>query len=84
MDEPRAHLVYLRSGGVLLVKRPGADWRALQDEIDGYMTSLGPWTAEEVAGHFALDYGDDDARWPLTRRAIADFMASPGSTVLEA
>jgi hypothetical protein len=84
MAEPRAHLVFLRSDRLPIVKRPEADWRQLQDEYADYMASLGPWTAEEIAGHFALDYGTDDGRWPFTRRAIADFMRSPGPLVLEA
>lgn len=83
MVEPRAHLVFLRSGRLLIVKRPETDWRQLQDDYADYMASLGPWTAEEIGAHFALDYGNDDGRWPFTRRAIADFMRSPGSTILE-
>jgi hypothetical protein len=83
MDEPQAHLVFLRPAGLLLVKRPDADWRQLQYEYPDFMTSLGPWTADEIAGYFALDYTEDDARWPFTRRAIAEFMRSPGSLVLD-
>ena len=83
MDEPRAHLVFLRPDGLLLVKRPDADWRQLQDEYAEYVASLGPWTAAEVAEYFALDYTEDDARWPFTRRAIAEFMQSPGRLVLD-
>ena len=79
----RAHLVFLRPDGLLLVKRPEADWRQLQDEYAEYMASLGPWTADEIAEHFALDYGEDDSRWPLTRRAIADFMQAPDAAVLK-
>jgi hypothetical protein len=70
------HLVFLRAGGVLLVKRPDWDWRRLQDEFEDYMTSLGPWTAHDIAEHFALDYGEDDRRWPFRRSAIEAFMSS--------
>jgi hypothetical protein len=48
------------------------------------MASLGPWTAEEIAGHFALDYGADDSGWPFTRRAIDEFMGSPDAVVMGA
>jgi hypothetical protein len=82
MDEPRAHLVFLRPGGLLIVKRPDAGWRQLQDDYQDYMASLGPWTAGEIAEHFALDYTEDDSRWPFTRRAITEFMLSPVSLVL--
>ena len=80
----RAHLVFLRPDGLLLVKRPNADWRQLQDEYADYMASLGPWTAGEIAEHFALDYGEDDSRWPFTRRAIGEFMEAPGVLALSA
>ncbi len=83
MGEPRAHLVFLRPDGLLIVKRPEAHWRQLQDEYPAYMTSLGPWTACEIAEYFALDYTEDDARWPFARRAIAEFMQSPGLLVLD-
>ena len=56
VNEPRAHLVFLRTGGLLLVKRPETDWRQLQDEYAEYMASLGPWTAADIAEHFTLDY----------------------------
>lgn len=83
MDEPRAHLAYLRPDHLLMVKRPDVSWRQLQDEYAEYMTSLGPWTAGEIEQHFASDYGDDDRRWPFSRRAIREFMASPELLVLE-
>jgi hypothetical protein len=43
-----------------------------------YMTSLGPWSAEEIASYFADDYTGDDSRWPFSRQDIADFFASSG------
>ncbi len=71
-----AHLVFLRSGRMLLVKRPDADWRQLQDDYSDYMTSLGPWTGDEIASYFTDDYTDDDSKWPLSRQAIMEFFAS--------
>jgi hypothetical protein len=82
-DEPLAHLVFLRRGAVLLVKRPDADWRELQDEYDDYMASLGPWSEADICEHFALDYGEHDNRWPFTRAAVGEFMRAAGSVVLE-
>lgn len=78
-----AHLVFLRSGGMLLVKKPQADWRQLQNEYGDYMTSLGPWSEAQILGYFPLDYGQDDAGWPFRRRAITEFMRSSDSLVLE-
>lgn len=74
-QQTRAHLVFLRSNRLLLVKRPVADWRQLQDDYSDYMTSLGPWTAYEIASYFMLDYTDDDSRWPFTRREIKEFFS---------
>jgi hypothetical protein len=76
-------LLFLRPGGLLIVKRPEVDWRQLQAEYADYMASLGPWTTPEIAGYFALDYGEDDSRWPFARRAITEFMQSPQARVLE-
>ena len=84
MNPERAHLVLLKPDGLLLVKRPDIGWQQLQDEYVGYMTSLGPWTAKEIMEYFILDYGEDDARWPLTRRSIADFMRATDVLVLKA
>ncbi|MGE3251316.1 MAG: hypothetical protein AB7J28_07670 [Hyphomonadaceae bacterium] len=35
------HLV-ITEAGLFLVKRPGATWRTLQGEFEGYKTSMGP------------------------------------------
>lgn len=69
------HLVYLRSGPVLLTRKPYADWREIQDEWDDYMTSLGPWTAEDVVEFFRDDFGDE-AHWPFSAGEVAAFAAS--------
>ena len=76
MNPDRAHLVFLRSGRILLFKRPDADWRQLQDKYSDYMMSLGPWNGDEIASYFTDDYTDDDSKWPFSRRAITDFFAS--------
>ncbi|MBI1322853.1 hypothetical protein GC170_06675 [bacterium] len=61
-EQPLAHLVFLRRSSVLLVKRPEADWRQLQDEYDEYMTSLGPWPEADICEYFSIEYGPDDRR----------------------
>ena len=69
------HLIYLRSGPVLLSRKPYTDWREIQDEWDDYMTSLGPWTAEDVVEFFREDFRDE-ADWPFTAGEVAAFAAS--------
>jgi hypothetical protein len=70
------YLIYLRSGPMLLSRKPYADWREIQDEWDDYMTSLGPWTVEDVVGFFEQQYGSDERRWPFTAGVVAAFAAS--------
>ena len=76
IDPGRAHLVFLRSGEVVMTRRVYADWREIQDELDGFMTSLGPWTEDELTGFLENQYGADEARWPFTRADVAAFMRS--------
>ena len=75
-----AYLIFLRSG-IVVSKRPYADWRAIQDDYEDYKASLGPWTAAEIADYFAMDYSDDDARWPFSRRELSDFFGSGEHTL---
>jgi hypothetical protein len=84
IHQDTAHVVFLRSSRLLLVKRPDADWRQLQDDYTDYMTSLGPWTAFEIALYFSDDYGDDDSKWPFSKWVIADFFSSTNKTEIEA
>jgi hypothetical protein len=82
-NEPRAHLIYLSPAGVLLVKRPDADWRQLQGEYEGFITSFGPWSAEDIIEHFARHDGGDDSHWPFEQSLITRFMAEPNWIELE-
>ena len=74
--DPLFHLIFLRAGAVLLSRKPYADWREIQDEWDDYMTSLGPWTEEDVVDFFQQQYGLDERRWPFTVKAVRAFAAS--------
>lgn len=55
------HLVFLEHA-LLLVKRPGADWRALQDEFADYKASLGPWRLADAVVWLGEEYGEDAGR----------------------
>jgi hypothetical protein len=61
-DNAIYHLVFLRAGPVLLVRRPDPDWSRLQDEFPDFMTSLGPMTADEATEWLAEEYGADEQR----------------------
>lgn len=60
-DKPVYHIVFLKRA-MLVARRPGADWRALQDEFLDYKTSLGPWALAQVAAWLAEKYGPDAER----------------------
>lgn len=80
-DDPgdaACHIVITDEAELYLVKRPGADWRALQDEFPTYTTSLGPYDI-----HAVMDMVE--AEWPdiFAARAadIAAFNASADTTL---
>ncbi|HYP54596.1 MAG TPA: hypothetical protein VEQ42_13685 [Pyrinomonadaceae bacterium] len=77
------HLIYLRPDGLLVSKKPYAGWREIQDEYDEYMTSLGPFTEDELLDFLAEEYGGDAAAWGFTREALRAF-AESSDAVLEA
>jgi len=77
------HIVFLRDA-LLLTKKHYLSWREIQDAFDDYMTSLGPWSAEDVTSFFEIDYGQDDASWPLSRQDIADLIASDRDELISA
>lgn len=70
MTERPFHIVITRSR-FLLARRPGADWRALQDEHPDFMASLGPYDLEEALEMIGME-------WPeilLREREIRAFAA---------
>ena len=72
---PAAHLIYLRSGRVIISRERYADWREMQDEYEDYMTSLGPFSEEGLLEFLSDEYGDE-SRWAFTAREIRVFMNS--------
>lgn len=65
------HLVVLKDGTLLLVKRPAADWRALQNEFEEYQTSLGPFDFDEAMGAVEQEWPDIYSMRAATMRAFA-------------
>lgn len=73
---PGLYLIYLRGKpGLVLSKGPPRDWREVQDEYADYMTSLGPWSADDVVDFFAADLGGPSG-WPFSARQVREFVAS--------
>jgi hypothetical protein len=69
------HIVF-RKNCVCIVKNASADWRDLQARFADYKASLGPWSAEQVANYWSLDYGTDKSKWPFQREEIEAFARS--------
>lgn len=82
MRDTSVHVIYLRPDGLIISKRPYSGWREIQDEYADYMTSLGPYTEEDLLDFFEQQYGLDDARWAFSRERMREFMASD-ETLLE-
>ncbi|NOX28870.1 MAG: hypothetical protein GXP35_02280, partial [Actinobacteria bacterium] len=72
MSEDRITIVYMKSG-MLLTKKPYADWRAAQDEFDDYVTSLGPFLPDEFGEFLGNECPADP---PFGERAIGDSLES--------
>ena len=51
------HIVILQSG-IVLLKRPDDDWRAIQDLFADYMTSVGAYTLAEALEWIELEWPD--------------------------
>ncbi len=60
-------------GGMLLTKKHYADWRAVQDFFDDYVTSLGPRAGEDLMRYLDVLYPVDP---PFPRGAVLDFLES--------
>lgn len=58
---------------MLLTKKFYADWRAVQDEFDDYMTSLGPFEPSELVEYLAVEYPVNP---PFADEAIGEFLKS--------
>lgn len=74
-DHGLMHIIYLRSGPIVLSKKPYADWHAIQAAYPDYMASLSPKTAAEIIDFFTNDFGNE-ADWPLSGEAIELFVQS--------
>jgi hypothetical protein len=76
MQITSVHLIYLRPRGMLISKRHYSDWREIQDEYECYMSSLGPFSEDELVDFLSGEYGADDAGWGFSRAEVRAFMES--------
>jgi hypothetical protein len=77
------HLIYLKPDRMLLSQKQYSDWYEIQDEYESYLTSVGPFSIDELMEFLSEEYGSDTAKWGFSREDIEGFMKS-GATVLEA
>lgn len=57
------YLIYLRPDRMLLSRKRYSDWREIQDEYESYMTSVGPFSVEELSSFLSEEYGSDEGKW---------------------
>ena len=61
---------------VVLSKKKYSSWREIQDEYsDTYLSSLGPWSAEELLSYFADDF-KEESNWPFSKAELEKFVES--------
>lgn len=77
------HLIYLKPDRMLLSQKQYSDWREIQDEYESYLTSVGPFSIDELMEFLSEEYGGDAAKWSFSREDIQGFVKSD-ATVLEA
>jgi hypothetical protein len=74
----KLHVIYTRSGHILLSRRLYDSWQQIQQDVDDYMASLGPWAPEETIEY--LD-GEHPGLCPSVAEQVRAFLGSPGATV---
>lgn len=79
MIDQRLHIIFLRSGPLLLTKKGYDSWRDIQAEFDDYLTSLGPWTGAAILDFLRTEYPVDP---PFTDAQVVSFMENPDEVVL--
>lgn len=70
------YLVYLKPDRMLLSRKQYSDWREIQDEYESYLTSVGSFSVEELAGFLSEEYGNDEEKWGFSVEEIRSFMES--------
>ncbi|WP_146014380.1 hypothetical protein [Paraburkholderia rhynchosiae] len=72
------YLIYTRSNLILLSRREYESWQQIQEDIDDYMTSLGPWSAEETVEYLREEHPDLS---PDAAEQMRSFLSKGESTV---
>ncbi|MEM4735023.1 MAG: hypothetical protein QXS20_04820 [Candidatus Thorarchaeota archaeon] len=58
----------------MITKKHYRNWRDIQESVADYMTSLGPWTVDEVLRFLQEEYGLSD--YEQAAQLLSDFMLS--------
>ena len=67
------HVIYTRSDRTFLSRRQYESWQQIQDEITDYVTSLGPWSPEEMVEYLGHEHPGLD---PSPVEQVSTFLAS--------
>lgn len=67
------HIIYLRTGEVLVSRQPYESWQEIQAAYPEFMTSLGPWAEEAVVDYLDAEYSflSPDARVQIEPLVLA-------------
>jgi hypothetical protein len=71
-------VIYTRSNLILLSRREYASRQQIQEDIEDYMTSLGPWSAEETVEYLRQEHPDIS---PDAAEKMRSFLSKGESTV---
>jgi hypothetical protein len=52
------HVIYTRTNLILLSRQDYASWQQIQEDIDDYMASLGPWSPEQTIEYLREEHPD--------------------------
>lgn len=81
MEEKKATIIYLEKK-VLLSKKLYEGWKECQNDYHHeYKTNMLPMSMEELFVFFSQDWGDDDSKWPFTKKDIYNFYQSNDSVL---
>src|SRR5260370_24523108 len=59
MPELKLHIIYLRSGWMLVSKKKYPTWRQIQEEFPDFMNSFGPWPLSDVLKFLEDEYATE-------------------------
>ena len=68
------YMIFLENE-ILLSKKIYTHWMEIQTEYyESFKTNFAAMTYEEIVDYFTCDYGENDSRWPFSKKKLKDFI----------